>query len=143
INKPKATNFRISISIYPKGATKKDIIKALQIAFKHDTTVLLEEFVTGKEYRFMVINNEVSGILHRVPANVTGHSERSIRELVEEKNKNPLRGKGYKTPLEKIDLDENVALFLKQQGLNFDSIASEGEIIYLREDSDTSTGAES
>ena len=105
--------------------------------------MLLEEFVTGKEYRFMVINNEVSGILHRVPANVTGHSERSIRELVEEKNKNPLRGKGYKTPLEKIDLDENVALFLKQQGLNFDSIPSEGEIIYLRENSNISTGGDS
>ena len=141
--KPKSTNFGIGISIFPKGATKKDIIKALQIAFKHDTTVLLEEFVTGKEYRFMVINNEVSGILHRVPANVTGHSERSIRELVEEKNKNPLRGKGYKTPLEKIDLDENVALFLKQQGLNFDSIPSEGEIIYLRENSNISTGGDS
>ena len=141
--KPKSTNFGTGISIFPEGASEDDIVRALEIAFKHDTTVLLEEFITGKEYRFMVINDKVVGILHRVPANVTGDSIHSIRELVDIKNQSPLRGKGYKTPLEKINLDENAELFLKQRNLDFDFVPSKGEIVYLRENSNISTGGDS
>ncbi|PQE90949.1 bifunctional glutamate--cysteine ligase GshA/glutathione synthetase GshB [Enterococcus faecium] len=141
--KPKSTNFGIGISIFPEGASEDDIVKGLEIAFKYDNTVLLEEFITGKEYRFMVINDKVVGILHRVPANVTGDSIHSIRELVDIKNQSPLRGKGYKTPLEKINLDENAELFLKQRNLDFDFVPSKGEIVYLRENSNISTGGDS
>lgn len=141
--KPKSTNFGIGINIFPDGANLEDIIHAFEIAFKNDNTVLIEEFIKGKEYRFLVINNEVVGILHRVPANVIGDGEKTITELVEVKNQDPLRGKGYVTPLEKIRLEENVELFLKQQGKNFDYIPKKDEIIYLRENSNISTGGDS
>ena len=141
--KPKSTNFGIGINIFPEGANLEDIIHAFEIAFKNDTTVLIEEFIKGKEYRFLVINDEVVGILHRVPANIIGDGEKSIKELVEVKNQDPLRGKGYVTPLEKIRLEENAELFLKQQGKNFDYIPKKDEIIYLRENSNISTGGDS
>lgn len=141
--KPKSTNFGIGINIFPEGANLEDIIHAFEIAFKNDNTVLIEEFIKGKEYRFLVINDEVVGILHRVPANVIGDGEKSIKELVEVKNQDPLRGKGYVTPLEKIRLEENAKLFLKQQGKNFDYIPKKDEIIYLRENSNISTGGDS
>ena len=141
--KPKSTNFGIGINIFPDGANLEDIIHAFEIAFKNDNTVLIEEFIKGKEYRFLVINDEVVGILHRVPANVIGDGEKTITELVEVKNQDPLRGKGYVTPLEKIRLEENVELFLKQQGKNFDYIPKKDEIIYLRENSNISTGGDS
>ena len=141
--KPKSTNFGIGINIFPDGANLEDIIHAFEIAFKNDNTVLIEEFIKGKEYRFLVINNEVVGILHRVPANVIGDGEKTITELVEVKNQDPLRGKGYVTPLEKIRLEENAELFLKQQGKNFDYIPKKDEIIYLRENSNISTGGDS
>lgn len=141
--KPKSTNFGIGINIFTEGANLEDIIHAFKIAFKNDNTVLIEEFIKGKEYRFLVINDEVVGILHRVPANVIGDGEKTITELVEVKNQDPLRGKGYVTPLEKIRLEENAELFLKQQGKNFDYIPKKDEIIYLRENSNISTGGDS
>lgn len=141
--KPKSTNFGIGISIFKTEFSKEDYVKALEMAFKHDNTVLIEEFLTGKEYRFLVINNEVVGILHRVPANVTGNNINTIKELVEEKNKDLLRGKGYKTPLEKINLGDAEDLFLKGQGKDVNYIPSEGEIVYLRENSNISTGGDS
>ena len=119
------------------------MIHAFEIAFKNDNTVLIEEFIKGKEYRFLVIDDEVVGILHRVPANVIGDGEKTITELVEVKNQDPLRGKGYVTPLEKIRLEENAELFLKQQGKNFDYIPKKDEIVYLRENSNISTGGDS
>ena len=141
--KPKSTNFGLGISIFKDGASKEDIIKAFEIAFKHDNTVLIEEFIKGKEYRFLVFDDKVVGILHRVPANVTGDGISSIKKLVEIKNEDPLRGYHYRTPLEKINLDENAELFLKQQNKDFDYVPKEDEVVYLRENSNISTGGDS
>lgn len=141
--KPKSTNFGLGISIFPKGGQKEDITKALAIAFSHDNTVLIEEFIEGKEYRFLVIGDKVAGILHRVPANVLGNGINTIEELVNEKNKSSLRGKGYKTPLEKINLDENAKLFLKQSNKDINYIPKKEELVYLRENSNISTGGDS
>ncbi|MDO4535647.1 MAG: bifunctional glutamate--cysteine ligase GshA/glutathione synthetase GshB [Clostridium perfringens] len=141
--KPKSTNFGIGISIFPDGASKKDLDEGLKIAFNNDNTVLVEEFIKGKEYRFLVIDDKVCGILHRVPANCIGDGEKSIRELIEIKNQSSLRGKGYKKPLEKIVLDDNAKLFLKQRGLDFEYVPKKDEVVYLRENSNISTGGDS
>ncbi|NOU58550.1 bifunctional glutamate--cysteine ligase GshA/glutathione synthetase GshB [Marinifilum sp. JC070] len=141
--KPKSTNFGLGITIL-KENNKEDVYqRAVDIAFEHDNSILIEEFVAGKEYRFFVINEEVTGILHRVPANVKGDGKSSIRQLVVEKNKDPLRGRGYRTPLEKIRLEEAEAIFLAEQGLNFESIPAKDAIVYLRENSNISTGGDS
>lgn len=102
--------------------------------------MLIEEFIEGKEYRVFVIGDEVVGVLHRVPANVTGNGKDSIRRLIEEKNQDPLRGKGYRKPLEKIKISTHEEMFLKQQGLDFDSVLEDGQIVFLRENSNISTG---
>jgi glutamate--cysteine ligase len=141
--KPKSTNFGTGISIFKYGGSEEEILEAFKIAFKYDKTVLLEEFIKGKEYRFLVIEDKVVGILHRVPANVVGDGMKSIRELVDIKNQDPLRGYGYVTPLEKIELDENAALFLRNQNKNFDYVPRNEEIVYLRENSNISTGGDS
>ncbi len=141
--KPKSTNFGLGITILKERFSKETYEKAIEIAFKHDNSILIEEFISGREYRFFVLGDEVAAILRRVPANVTGNESMSIRELVEVKNKNPLRGKGYRTPLEKIKLEEAEEMFLREQGKHFDYIPTEGEIVYLRENSNISTGGDS
>lgn len=117
--------------------------QAVVKAFVHDTAVLIEEFVPGKEYRFLVIGAEVVGILHRVPANVVGDGVHTIAELVAEKNDNPLRGKGYVTPLEKLRLETTEIAFLSEQHKSTDTIPGAGETVYLRGNSNISTGGDS
>ncbi len=114
--KPKSTNFGQGVVILRNSYMENDVINALEQAYKYDPSVLIEEFISGSEYRFLVIGDEVSAILHRVPANVTGDGIHSIAELVEEKNKDPLRGKGYVTPLEKINLGLTEKDYLAFQG---------------------------
>jgi glutamate--cysteine ligase len=141
--KPNQTNFGIGITIIKNNTDLSVYERAIDIAFEHDSTVLIEEFIEGKEYRFFVLNQEVVGILHRVPANVTGDGTSSIRELVQLKNQDPLRGKGYRTPLEKIQLGEAEAIFLKAQQKDFEYIPKSGETVFLRENSNISTGGDS
>jgi len=141
--KPNQTNFGLGITILKENEDEETYRRAVDIAFEHDSTILIEEFISGKEFRFFVINDEVVGILHRVPANVTGDDTKTIRELVELKNQNPLRGKGYRTPLEKIQLGEAEAMFLKPQNKDFSTVPASGEVVYLRENSNISTGGDS
>lgn len=141
--KPKSTNFGLGITIFTANYSKEDFYKAFEMAFQHDQTVLLEEFLTGKEYRFLVMGDEVVGILHRVPANIVGDGIHTIEQLVVEKNKDPLRGKGYKTPLEFIHLGEVEEMFLKNQGKIRTEIPNQGQIVFLRENSNISTGGDS
>jgi glutamate--cysteine ligase len=141
--KPNQTNFGLGITILKENSDEAVFRRAVDIAFEHDTTILVEEFISGKEFRFFVIGDEVVGILHRVPANVTGNGAKTIRELVELKNQDPLRGKGYHTPLEKIQTGEAEAMFLKPQNKDFDTVPALGEVVYLRENSNISTGGDS
>src|SRR5690554_2909158 len=128
--KPTSTNFGLGINIFKEGASREDILKAWELASQYDHTVLLEEFIRGKEYRFLIIDDQVSAILHRVPANVIGDGRSTIQDLVAIKNRDPLRGENYVRPLEKIKLDENAKLFLKQQGKDFQTIPGDGEVVY-------------
>ena len=141
--KPKSTNFGLGISIFPDGGGMEDLTKALDFAFSKDNTVLIEEFIKGKEFRFLVIGDKVSGILHRVPANVKGDGKHTIEELIEIKNKDSLRGKGYKTPLEKIEIDTSALLYLKNHNRDIYTVLKEDEVVFLRENSNISTGGDS
>jgi glutamate--cysteine ligase len=141
--KPNQTNFGLGITILKDNMDEETYRRAVDIAFGHDSTILVEEFIAGKEFRFFVIGDEVVGILHRVPANVTGDGRKTVSGLVGLKNLDPLRGKGYRTPLEKIQLGEAEAMFLKQQNKDFDTVPAAGEVVYLRENSNISTGGDS
>ncbi|MRT93611.1 bifunctional glutamate--cysteine ligase GshA/glutathione synthetase GshB [Ancylomarina sp. 16SWW S1-10-2] len=141
--KPKSTNFGLGISILKENNKEEVYQRAVEIAFEHDNSILIEDFVSGREFRFFVMGDKVVGILHRVPANVKGDGKLTIRELVEKKNLDPLRGKGYVTPLEKISMGEAETMFLADQNLTFENIPELDEIVYLRENSNISTGGDS
>ena len=142
--KPKSTNFGLGITIFKNGTSSlENYTKAIEFALKEDKDILIEEFIEGTEYRFFVIEEKTEAVLLRVPANVIGDGKHTIRELVEIKNSNPLRGDAKKTPLKKIELGEIEQLQLSEQGLNFESILAENEVAYLRENSNISTGGDS
>jgi glutamate--cysteine ligase len=141
--KPKSTNFGKGVVILKRPYTESDFKNAIEQAFTHDHSVLIEQFIEGREYRFLVIGEDVAAILHRVPANITGDGQHSIEYLVTEKNKNPLRGKGYVTPLEKITLGQTEKEYLAFQRKDFRTVPAKGETVYLRENSNISTGGDS
>ncbi len=141
--KPKSTNFGVGISIFKSQVDKSVIRDAVEIAFSFDKTILIEEFINGDEYRFLVVDGKVLGVLNRVPANVIGNGKNTIQELVEIKNRDSLRGVGYSKPLEKIKIDDVCMEFLNQQGLTPSSVVKLGETVYLRENSNISTGGDS
>ncbi len=141
--KPNNTNYGVGITILERNSSAANFRQALNDAFSLDASVIIEEFISGKEYRFLIINNKVIAVLHREAANVTGDGIHTIRELIDEKNKHPFRGTGYKKPLEKIKAGSIEALFLESHGKDFSSVPQNGEKVFLRKNSNISTGGDS
>lgn len=141
--KPKTTNFGIGITLLPAMATLADFERAVHAAFQEDTTVLIEEFIEGPEYRFLVIDGVVVAVMNRLPANVMGDGTHTIADLVALKNSDPRRGKGHRTPLEIIELGEVEQSEMHRQGLTSASVPEHGARIFLRQNSNISTGGDS
>jgi D-alanine-D-alanine ligase-like ATP-grasp enzyme len=140
--KPTTTNFGTGISVL-KDYDERAYAGAIETAFSHDDSVIIEEFVAGMEYRFLVIGDECVAVANRVPANVIGDGTASIRALVAEKNEDPRRGLGHVTPLEKIQLGKSELAYLRSQNLTPESIPDKDEQIFLRNNSNISTGGDS
>ena len=81
--------------------------------------------------------------IYRIPANVQGDGIHTIKGLIEIKNKDPRRGAGHKKSLVRINVDSVVKEHLKKQKLRLSSIPKKDEIIYLRVNSNLSTGGDS
>jgi glutamate--cysteine ligase len=141
--KPRSTNFGVGVAILGPGRARADEEAAVDAAFAHDSALIIEENVPGEEYRFLVIGGAVRAVLNRVPANVVGDGASSVHELVEAKNAHPYRGEGYHSPLERITLGEVELSLLAEAGLGPGSIPAAGRRVFLRKNSNISTGGDS
>ena len=141
--KPKSTNFGLGIVMFRPLIDKNSFKNALEIAFGFDSEVLVEEFIAGQEYRFLVIDDDVIGVLKRVGANVIGDGISTIKTLVDNKNKHPWRKMGHRSPLEKIQLGEVETHNLAAVGVTPQTVLPAGEQVYLRDNSNISTGGDS
>lgn len=139
--KPLTTNFGVGVVVFQPLEHLQEWKDALEFGFQFDDAVMVEEYIPGKEYRFLVMGDDVVAVLHREPANVCGDGSSTIKELIAQKNQDPLRGTGYVTPLEKIKLGTVEEGFLAKQGLHGDSVLQADCKVYLRENSNISTGA--
>ncbi len=141
--KPLDTNFGQGITILEANPKTSQIDQAIEFAFACSETVIIEEFARGTEYRFLVIGDQTVSIVKRVPANVIGDGVHTIKELICLKNSNTMRQKGYITPLERLSHGEFEQNYLSTQGLDFTSIIPKGKQVFLRENSNVSTGGDS
>jgi len=141
--KPKSANFGEGVLIIKDLKSKEVYANAIEDAFNYSKDVLIEDYVAGKEYRFLVVTDEVLAVMYRVPANVKGDGIHNIQELVDEKNQDLRRGKGYLTPLEKISIGSIEKQQLNIQNMDVNHVPKQDEVVYLRENSNLSTGGDS
>lgn len=125
--KPKSTNYGKGVVILGAEHQATEFQDAFKLALEYDDAVLIEHFVTGREYRFLVIGGETVAVLSRIPANVTGDGTHTIEQLVALKNMDSLRGEGYVTPLEKLKLGRVEQDFLKAQGKRVKTVPAKDE----------------
>ena len=106
--------------------TEEQIDRGLRTAARDSaTTVMVERFLPGHDYRLLVVGNKLVAAARRDPPQVVGDGVHTVRELVDMVNADPRRGSGHSTSLTKIRFDDIAIARLALQDLDADSDAEQ------------------
>lgn len=102
--------------------------------------IIVEKFITGEDYRLLVINNKLVAAAKRTPAHVIGDGKSTVQELIDEVNKDPRRGYGHENVLTQITVNELTKTIIKDAGYTLDSVIAKDERLILKDTANLSTG---
>jgi cyanophycin synthetase len=118
----------------------EDATIALEAAKKVSRSVIVEKFVTGDDYRLLVINYQLVAAAKRTAAHVIGDGKSTVQQLIDEVNSDPRRGYGHEKVLTQIDINDLTLGLLEEKGLTLDSVIPDGEKLKLKDTANLSTG---
>lgn len=121
-------------------STQEQIVKAYAAAREEGSSILVESYIPGDDYRLLVIGGRLVAAARREPANVIGNGSSTITELVAEINRDPRRSDGHATVLSFIKLDAVGLAVLAEQGYTPDSVPPAGQRVLIRRNGNLSTG---
>ena len=102
--------------------------------------VVVETFLTGNDYRCLVIGGVLRAVAQRVPAHVDGDGKHTVSELVELTNADPRRGIGHEKVLTRIKVDDEAISYAREQGFELSDVPPRGHRLYLKRTGNMSTG---
>ena len=121
----------------------EDAKAGLEYAKKYSHRIIVEKFITGFDFRVLIIDNKLVAAAKRVPAHVIGNGKDTVQQLIEITNSDPRRGYGHENVLTQIDIDRDSLDLLGKLNYTVDSILKNGEIVYLKSTANLSTGGTS
>ena len=102
--------------------------------------VVVESFVSGNDYRVLVVGGRMVAVAERVPAHVIGDGTHTINDLVEIANSDPRRGIGHEKVLTRIKVDDAAVELLRKQGFGLDDVPPQDAFVKLAATGNMSTG---
>lgn len=131
-----------------KGATinvktREDAVAAFAYAQKYSHRVIVERFITGHDFRVLVIDNRMVAAAQRVPAHIVGDGKNTVQHLIDTENRDPRRGYGHENVLTEITIDRDTMDLLEKRGYTLDSVPPAKEIVFLKSTANLSTGGTS
>jgi cyanophycin synthetase len=131
-----------------KGATTnitnwEGAVHALHGAQKYGRSVICEKFITGFDFRILVINYKFVCAALRTPASVVGDGKRNIQQLIDEVNKDPRRGYGHEKVLTQITIDDFTWKMLNDRSYTLETVPAKDELVLLKPTANLSTGGTS
>jgi len=121
----------------------EEALKALALAKRVSRGVIVEKFITGYDYRLLVIDYKFVAGARRTPAMVTGDGKHTVQELIDIVNTDPRRGYGHEKVLTAIKVDDTTLDMLKEKDLSLDTVLKKGEELHLKRTANLSTGGTS
>lgn len=119
-----------------------EALAAFAEAKKVSHKVIVEKFVTGSDYRALVVNGKLVAVAERQPPTITGTGVHTVSELIEELNSDPRRGEDHENFLTKIKVDATTIGLLTRAGYTLNSILPEGEPLAIKSSANLSSGGQ-
>lgn len=120
-----------------------DAMAGLVFAQNYSSRVIVEKFITGFDFRILIIDNKLVAAAKRVPAHIIGDGRQTITELIDETNLDPRRGYGHENVLTQIDVDRDTLDLLEKLNYSLETVPKADEIVYLKSTANLSTGGTS
>jgi len=118
----------------------EEALVAFKVAKEVSRRVIVEKYITGEDYRLLVINYKFVAAAKRTPAHVVGDGTSSIEELVAKVNQDPRRGYGHEKVLTAITINDLTKTIIADAGYTTESVLKEGEKLILKDTANLSTG---
>lgn len=123
--------------------TLEEAKAAFEHAKKYSRRIIIEKFISGYDFRVLVINNRFIAAALREPANVTGDGKSTIQQLIEKENEDPRRGFGHENVLTEISIDRETLEQLSKKNYTLETVLKKDELCYLKGTANLSTGGTS
>ncbi|MCE9629399.1 MAG: cyanophycin synthetase [Planctomycetia bacterium] len=120
--------------------TRDEVEKAWALASEQDAAVVVERFVSGADYRVLVVGSRMVAAARRHPPLVVGDGCSTVRHLVDKVNEDPRRCGDHATSLSPMVIDEVAVAVLAEQGLAAEAVPAAGRAVLLRRNANLSTG---
>ena len=116
--------------------TLKELTRAIDFARTFEEEVVLEEFVSGEDYRLIFVDYRYVAAIRRRAARVTGNGRDSIRKLILAQN----RVERALDPSHVIPVDAETGRNLAALGLSWTTVPAAGRSVQVRLTSNYHTG---
>ena len=123
--------------------TRENAVDGLAYAKKYSHRVIVEKFITGYDFRVLVIDNKLVAAAKREPAHVKGNGILNIQQLIDETNMDSRRGYGHENVLTQIDVDRDTTDLLQKLNYTLETVPKKNEVVYLKSTANLSTGGTS
>lgn len=118
----------------------EEALPAFHSAKKVSNSVIIERFITGVDYRLLVINHRFVAAALRTPAHVVGDGTSTVQALIDQVNADPRRGYGHEKILTQITINDLTLGLIKAKGYSLDSVIPKDEMLILKDTANLSTG---
>ena len=132
--KPQDGNYGRGVSIDLED--EASVRAAYDFAEREGSGVVAERMIRGFQHRVLVVKGKVVAACRGDAEHVVGDGVHSIAELVEEANRQPLRGSGQECPLSTLVLDDIALGLLNRQGFTPASVPPLGQQIVIHHNGD-------
>ena len=136
--KPDAGNHGRGITA--RVANAAELEAAFAAALAVCGTVIVEKHLTGLDFRVLVINGSLVAAALREPAHVVGDGSSSVRQLIDELNRDPRRGLGHERTLTAVAVNDMTERLLSFHGYALDDVLPADVKLYLKSTANLSTG---
>jgi cyanophycin synthetase len=118
----------------------EELRKAFDRAAKYGREILVEKHFEGRDYRIAVFRGQPLWAMERVPAGVIGDGKQTVRQLIEQTNRDPRRGVRRWAQMKPLVVDAEAQELLDTEKLTFDSTPAAGRFVRLHRAANISSG---
>jgi len=121
-------------------ANEAELIQAFERAKAMSDKVIVEQYLTGSDYRMLVVDGKFVAAAKRIPAEILGDGQHTIAELIDIENRNPARGYGHENVMTRLKVSSVTEHLLAKSGYTMETVLKDGEVFRLELTANLSTG---